>query len=214
MIEATECVAQRKLVAFESAAIYNGTTYIEERRRMNTASVIAATALLLAGCSSVSVPFVQTPTEPTAIVQLEPRSGSNVSGNVTFTEVGDKVRVKGDIGGHLPGMRGWHIHEKGDCSDPKAMSAGGHFNPRSHKHGAPSDAERHAGDMGNLLFDERGRAEIDVMVSGISTSSGKPDNIIGRALIIHMDRDDLKTDPTGNAGGRVACGVITAIYRR
>lgn len=181
---------------------------------MKTASAIAITTLLLAGCSNISVPFVTTAAEPTATVQLEPRSGSNVSGGVTFTEQGDKVRIKGEIAGHAPGVRGWHIHEKGDCSDPKAMSAGGHFNPSGHRHGAPTDAERHAGDLGNLVFDAQGRAEINVVVAGISTSSGKPDNIIGRALIIHMDRDDLKTDPTGNAGGRVACGVITAIYRR
>ena len=181
---------------------------------MKTASVIAITSLLLAGCADTSVPFFRTPAPPTATVQLEPRSGSNVSGNVTFTEEGDKVRIMGEITGHASGTRGWHIHEKGDCSDPKGMSAGGHFNPRAHKHGGPSDAERHAGDMGNLVFDARGNVEINVMVSGISTSSDKPDGIIGRALIIHMDRDDLKTDPTGNAGGRAACGFITAIYRR
>ena len=180
---------------------------------MKTASAIALTALLF-GCSNVSVPFVTTATEPTATVQLEPRSGSNVSGTVTFTEGGDKVRLKGEITGHSPGVRGWHIHEKGDCSDPKAMSAGEHFNPSGHRHGAPTDAQRHAGDLGNLVFDTQGRAEINVAVAGISTSSGRRDNIIGRALIIHTDRDDLKTDPTGNAGGRVACGVITAIYKR
>ena len=179
------------------------------------ASLIAIiTALLLTGCSGLTVPFVTTSAQPTAHVQLEPRSRSNVSGNVAFTEEGDKVRIKGEIAGHAPGVRGWHIHEKADCSDPEAISAGGHFNPRGYKHGAPSDAERHAGDLGNLRFDENGRAEINVLVAGISTTNGKPDNIIGRALIIHMDRDDLKADPTGNAGGRVACGVITAIYRR
>ena len=182
---------------------------------MKPASAIAIiTALLLAGCSDMRVPFVTPSAQPTAVVQLEPRSGSRVSGDVTFAEEGDKVRIRGEITGHAPGMRGWHIHEKADCSDPKAMSAGEHFNPGGRKHGAPIDAERHAGDLGNLLFDERGRAEINVVVAGISTTDGRRDNIIGRALIIHTDRDDLKTDPSGNAGGRVACGVITAIYRR
>lgn len=181
---------------------------------MKTASAIAITALLLAGCADKGVPFFRTPTEPNATVQLEPRSGSNVNGTVTFTDEGDKVRIRGEINGHAAGPRGWHIHEKGDCSDPKGMNAGGHFNPGGHKHGGPSSAERHAGDMGNLVFDDRGRVEINVLVTGFSTTGNKPDGIIGRALIIHMDRDDLKTDPTGNAGGRVACGVITAIYRR
>ena len=172
---------------------------------------IAVGALLLAGCSAVNYAL---PPEPMAHAQLEPRSGSNVGGYVTFTEVEGKVLVRGEVIGHTPGIRGWHIHEKGDCSDPKAMSAGGHFNPRGHKHGAPSDGERHAGDLGNLSFEPSGRAFVGATVSGISVSSNKPDGIIGRALIIHMDRDDLKTDPTGNAGGRVACGVITSIYKR
>lgn len=162
---------------------------------------IATSALLLAGCAGMAA-------GPTATAKLEPRSGSNVSGNVTFTQVGEMVRINGSLTGHTAGLKGWHIHEKGDCSDPKAESAGGHFNPRGHKHGGPSDAIRHAGDMGNLVVNDRGSATIDVTTGGISVSKDKPDGIIGRALIIHMGEDDLKTDPTGNAGGRAACGVI------
>jgi len=168
---------------------------------MRTAGAIATVALLLAGCAS-------TGNGPTATAKLEPRSGSTVSGKVTFTQVGDLVRITGEVNGHTAGIKGWHIHEKGDCSDPKAMSAGGHFNPRGHKHGGPSDPIRHAGDTGNLVFNERGSATINVTIGGISVSKDKPDGIIGRALIIHIDQDDLKTDPTGNAGGRAACGVI------
>ncbi len=168
---------------------------------MKTAIAIAAGALILAGCAGMSP-------APTASAKLEPRSGSNVSGNVTFTQVGDLVRITGEVNGHSAGVKGWHIHETGDCSDPKAMSAGGHFNPRGHKHGAPTDAVRHAGDTGNLVFNDRGSATINVTIGGISVSKDKPDGIIGRAVIIHLDQDDLKTDPTGNAGGRAACGVI------
>lgn len=183
---------------------------------MKAALGIATGALLLAGCAGMS-------DAPTATAQLEPRNDSNVRGNVTFTQVGEMVRINGEVTGHAAGMRAWHIHEKGDCSDPKGMSAGSHFNPHGYKHGGPTDAERHAGDMGNLVFDDRGRATINVTTGGISVSNDKPDGIIGRALIIHMDPDDLKTDPTGNAGGRVACGVIkgaaaeqsgTSTYRR
>lgn len=162
---------------------------------------IVGGAWLVAGCAGMAA-------GPSASAKLEPRSGSSVSGNVTFTQVGEMVRISGAVNGHTPGMKGWHIHEKGDCSDPKAESAGSHFNPRGHKHGGPSDAVRHAGDTGNLVFNDRGSATIDVMMSGISVSRDKPDGIIGRALIIHMQEDDLKTDPTGNAGGRAACGVI------
>ncbi len=168
---------------------------------MTPAVRITTVSLMLAGCAGMSA-------GPTATATLEPRSGSNVSGNVTFTQVGEQVRIKGEVNGHAAGTRGWHIHEKGDCSDPKGMSAGGHFNPQGHKHGAPSDTARHAGDLGNLVFDDRGRATINTTVSGISVSKDRPDGVLGRALIIHMDQDDLKTDPTGNAGGRVACGVI------
>ena len=143
---------------------------------------------------------------PTAQAQLQSRSGSKVSGSLKFTQVGSSVRVTGDITGHTPGKRAIHIHEKGDCSAADGMSAGGHFNPHKAKHGAPGAG--HAGDLGNLVVDDLGRASINQMVSGISVSSSAADGIIGRAVIIHAQEDDLKTDPTGNAGGRVACGVI------
>lgn len=162
---------------------------------------IAASTVVIAACAAIA-------TGPTATAKLEPRSGSSVSGNVTFTQLGERVRIQGVVTGHTAGLKGWHIHEKGDCSDPKAESAGGHFNPRGHKHGGPSESMRHAGDTGNLLVNERGSATIDITIDSISVSKDKPDGIIGRALIIHLNQDDLKTDPTGNAGGRVACGVI------
>ena len=168
---------------------------------MKRALGVAAGVILLAGCAG-------TATGPSATARLEPRSGTNVSGSVTFTQVGEMVRINGVVYGHTPGVKGWHIHEKGDCSDPKAESAGGHFNPRGTKHGAPTDAVRHAGDTGNLTVNDSGSATIDMMVSGISVSRDKPDGIIGRAVTLHMQPDDWKTDPTGNAGGRAACGVI------
>ncbi len=147
--------------------------------------------------------------EAAATATLEPRSGSAVQGTVTFTQVGpDIVRVAGSFSGHTKGPKGFHIHEKGDCSDPKAMSTGGHFNPGKHKHGGPYESARHAGDLGNLNFNDKGMATANFVVGGISVSSDKPDGIIGRAVIVHMDVDDMETDPTGNAGGRVACGII------
>lgn len=141
-----------------------------------------------------------------ASVRLHPRSGSNVSGWLIFTQRGSSVRVTGDIAGHKAGPKGFHIHEKGDCSALDAMSAGGHFNPGKTKHGAPGTG--HAGDFGNITFDEYGSATVNLMVSGIAVSKTAPNGIIGRSVIIHAQADDLKNDPTGNAGGRVACGVI------
>ena len=168
--------------------------------------VIAAAALIAiaAGCAGTAEQK-----EATATAKLEPRSGSQVHGTVTFTQAGsDIVRVTGEISGHSKGPRGFHIHAVGDCSDPKAMSAGGHFNPAKHNHGGPYDPGRHAGDLGNLNFNDQGVAKVNFVVGDISISSDRPDGIIGKAVVVHMDRDDLKTDPTGNAGGRAACGVI------
>jgi Cu-Zn family superoxide dismutase len=168
-------------------------------------SAVACGALLAAGCAGM-----QEQKAATAVAQLQPRSGSNVSGTVKFTQIGDVVRVTGEITGHTKGPKGFHIHEKGDCSDDKGMSTGGHFNPEKHTHGGPYDPTKHSGDLGNIVFNDQGIARIDFTVGDISVSKDAPDGIIGRAVIVHAATDDLKTDPTGNAGGRVACGVIQA----
>jgi Cu-Zn family superoxide dismutase len=163
---------------------------------------VACGALLAAGCAEMES------REPTAIAKLEPRSGSQVQGTVTFTQIGDVVRVTGEITGHTKGPKGFHIHDKGDCSDDKAMSTGGHFNPHKSKHGGPYEPVKHAGDLGNLTFNDAGVAKINFTVGDIAVNSSDANGIIGRAVIVHAAADDLKTDPTGNAGGRVACGVI------
>ena len=168
-------------------------------------TIIAATLLGMAtGCAG---PAAQK--EVSATATLEPRSGSQVRGTITFTQAGpDIVRVSGQVSGHSKGPKGFHIHEKGDCSDAKGMSTGGHFNPGKHKHGGPYEPVKHAGDLGNLNFNDQGTASFNFVVGGISVTSDKADGIIGRAVIVHADRDDEETDPTGNAGGRVACGII------
>jgi len=162
----------------------------------------ACGAVLFSGCAMMEEK------ETTASATLEPRSGSNVRGTVTFTQVGDLVRVSGTVTGHTKGPKGFHIHEKGDCSAPDATSAGGHFNPTKSKHGGPYEPVKHGGDLGNLNFDAAGAAKPGFVVGDISVSSSRPDGIIGRAVVVHAAADDLKTDPTGNSGGRVACGVI------
>ena len=163
--------------------------------------VFAVVALTLAACASLP-----DTSGPSAFVTLRPASGTRVSGSLKFTQAGERVRVTGEITGHSAGAKGFHIHEKGDCSAPDAMSAGGHFNPAKTRHGAPGAG--HAGDLGNLVFDESGKAVVNMTVSGISVSKEAPHGIIGRAVIVHVATDDLKSDPTGNAGGRGACGVI------
>ena len=168
---------------------------------------VACGALLAAGCAEMESMEPKS-MAPTATAKLEPRSGSKVQGTLTFTQIGDVVRVTGEITGHTKGPKGYHIHEKGDCSAADAMSTGGHFNPHKSKHGGPYDPVKHAGDMGNIVFNDAGVAKVNFTVGDISVSKDAPNGIIGRAFIVHAAADDLKTDPTGNAGGRVACGVI------
>lgn len=165
--------------------------------------VVSCGALLAAGCAGTPEQK-----EVSAVAVLQPRSGSNVSGNLRFTQIGDVVRITGEVRGHSKGPKAMHIHEKGDCSDEKGMSTGGHFNPGKHKHGGPYDPVKHAGDLGNIVFNDQGVAKINFTVGDIAVSKDDPNGIIGRAVIVHAANDDLKTDPTGNAGGRVACGVI------
>jgi Cu-Zn family superoxide dismutase len=141
-----------------------------------------------------------------AIAVLHPTAGNNVAGIVTFTAFGDNVKVVADITGLTPGKHGFHIHEFGDCSDPKAASAGGHFNPGHKQHGAPDSSERHAGDLGNIEADASGKAHLESTDSVMKLNGA--DSIVGHAVIVHEKADDLKTQPTGDAGGRVACGVI------
>lgn len=173
---------------------------------MNHSFAITASALLLSACARVDAGG---PSGPSATATLRPANATQVHGEIKFTQVGaNRVRVTGEVAGHTAGPKGFHIHEKGDCSAPDAMSAGGHFNPRTMKHGG-SPATGHAGDMGNINVSDTGKASIDMVLEGLSVSANAPNGIIGRAVVVHMDPDDLKTDPTGNAGGRAACGVIS-----
>ncbi len=151
--------------------------------------------------------FAQAQEVTKAAAQLEPKSGSQVTGLVTFTKVGDEIQVVADIQNLKPGKHGFHIHEKGDCSAADAASAGGHFNPTQKHHGGPTTAEHHAGDLGNIEADASGKAHLDW--KGKLSLSGK-DSIIGRSVVVHEKEDDLKTDPAGNSGARIGCGTINA----
>jgi Cu-Zn family superoxide dismutase len=164
----------------------------------------AAAAVLLSACQT-------TPTEPPrANAGLKPTKGNKTIGEATFEQVGSKVRVVIFVQGLRPGQEhGLHIHEKGDCSSGDGMSAGGHFNPLGKAHGIPGSAQSHAGDLPALKANKAGRANVQVDVDNITVTPG-PRSIIGRAVIVHADPDDFKTQPTGNAGARLACGVIQA----
>lgn len=140
---------------------------------------------------------------------LKGTAGNKVDGVVSFQALNGGVRIIADIQGLTPGLHGFHIHEHGDCSTEDASSAGGHFNPTGHNHGSPDDLDRHVGDLGNLLADENGNAHFE-RVDNIIELNGEH-SIVGRGLIVHAAEDDFTTQPTGNAGARVACGIIDAV---
>ena len=143
-----------------------------------------------------------------AIAALRPTAGNTTAGTVTFTQTGDKVAINANVSGLAPGPHGFHIHEKGDCSAADAMSAGGHFNPGGKPHGDPASPDHHAGDLPQLMADANGNATLPADLSGIALGDGAND-IIGKAVVVHKDADDFKTQPAGNSGARIACGVIT-----
>ena len=164
---------------------------------------LASVTVLLAACASMDT------AGPKATATLEPRSGSTVSGTVSFQVVGQKVRVEANIAGLTPGAHGFHVHEVGDCSAADATSAKGHFNPAMKAHGHHGAAERHAGDMPNLMADSSGKATLSAELDTLSLTEG-PSGILKRSVVIHADPDDYKSQPAGNSGKRVACGVIHA----
>jgi len=138
-------------------------------------------------------------------------NGDSVKGKVEFEQTGDSVKVTGEVKGLAPGKHGFHVHEFGDYTGG-CTSTGSHFNPFQKTHGAPEDEVRHVGDLGNITADADGVAKVDI-TDKLITLTG-PNSIIGRAMVVHADVDDLGKGghdlslTTGNAGGRLACGVI------
>ena len=164
----------------------------------------AGAGLLAAACATMSA------SGPRAEAKLEARSGSAVSGTVSFVQTGDKLRVEANVAGLTPGEHGFHIHEAGDCSAPDAASAKGHFNPGAKPHGHHDGSERHAGDMPNLVADASGKASAAAEV-GMLSLADNANGIVGRSVVIHADADDYKSQPAGNSGKRIACGTIQPI---
>ena len=168
--------------------------------RFTYATLVVAASL--AGCAGM-----MPGSGPMATAKLDATRGNTASGMVTFRQQGEHTMVQAKLEGLKPGQEhGFHIHEKGDCSSGDGMSTGGHFNPGGKPHGAP-DAEHHAGDLPALKADAQGRADVKFQITGVTISSGVAD-IVGKGLIVHAMPDDYKTQPTGNSGARIACGVI------
>ncbi|MGW8186068.1 MAG: superoxide dismutase family protein [Desulfobacterales bacterium] len=141
-----------------------------------------------------------------AVAVLHPTQGNDVSGTVTFSQINNSVKVEADLKGLSPGKHGFHIHSFGDCSAPDGKSAGGHYNPTGQPHAGPDEQKRHMGDLGNIEADNSENAHYQRVDSHLVLSG--PRTIIGRGVIVHGGADDLKSQPSGAAGPRVACGVI------
>ena len=163
-------------------------------------AVAIAAVSLLAGCA--------TTTGPGATAQLSPTTGNTTIGTIRFFQSGNKVLVNGEVRGLKPNTEhGFHVHEKGDCSSGDGNSAGGHFNPTGMPHARHGAAMHHTGDMPSLRANANGVATISFESTSISVNGGVTD-VVGKGLIVHRDPDDYATQPTGNAGTRLACAVI------
>lgn len=176
-----------------------------EKLRIILPVLALGVVLTLAGCAQTQTDTAGTDVTK-AVAVLHPTQGNNVSGTVTFTKVENGIRIVADVSGLSQGMHGFHIHQFGDCSAPDGTSAGGHFNPHDVPHAGPDDSPRHVGDLGNLSANQNGQAHYE-RVDNVIAFSGE-NNIIGRAVIVHAGEDDLTSQPTGDAGARLACGVI------
>ena len=180
---------------------------------MRIAMLATASAFALAACASAppATPVASNAsTARMATANLAPASGSLVSGKLALMPMGNGVHVSGDIGGLAPGSsHGFHIHETGDCSAADASSAGGHFNPGASVHGKAGPGAHHAGDIDNIVADASGIAHVNAHVMGVSLGGGAADDVAGRAFVVHATADDYATQPSGNSGARIACGVIT-----
>jgi superoxide dismutase, Cu-Zn family len=141
--------------------------------------------------------------------KLAPTQGNKAAGKIEFVSRGDQLQLVGTVTGLEPSAEhGFHIHENGDCSAPDGSSAGGHFNPTSKPHGNPDTASHHAGDARNIRADAQGKAKVDVTLTDVTLTDGSQTDVLGKAIVIHAKPDDYKSQPAGNSGARIACGVI------
>ena len=161
-------------------------------------------ALLTAALALLTLPATAQDAGATAV--MLDQSATNL-GTLTLMEMDGGVHVSGELAGVPNGEHGFHVHETGDCSAPDGTSAGGHFNPATTAHGRVGQGEHHAGDSDNIVANDQGTAMVDTLLRGATLDQGET-GIIGRGVIVHADPDDYATQPTGNAGARLACGVI------
>ena len=170
---------------------------------MRKTIVILSFAALTAACAHTKSPM--------GVANLNPSGSQTARGTIHLQDAGDQgVEVKADLVGVPPGVHGFHVHETGDCGN-NGQNAGGHFNPTGMPHGAPDAVSKHAGDFGNVTADANGEVHTQFMTHSISLKEGTPTYAVGRAIVLHANPDDLTTQPSGNAGARIACGVVNVM---
>ena len=174
---------------------------------MKKTAAAIITAALLAGCHGMSrQSAMEEPLQATAA--LQPTKDSKAFGEATFEQIGDKLHVIVNAQGLTPNQEhGFHIHEKGDCGN-NAINAGGHFNPTGMIHGAPDAVSHHAGDFGNVTAEATGEVHTRFTTHSISLKPNDAMNAVGHAVVLHGNPDDLTSQPAGNAGPRIACGIV------
>lgn len=146
--------------------------------------------------------------KPIAIAYIQPTEGNTAQGTVAFFNEVNQLRIVARIKGLSPGLHGFHVHENGDCSDPKGMSAGAHYNPDNQPHGHHHQGPHHAGDLPNLKANQKGEAMLTYHIPDKNLSDS---GFLGRSIIIHADEDDYHSQPAGNSGNRVGCGIIDMV---
>ena len=191
------------------------------RATLNLTVAATLCCLVSSGCNREAPPVpppiataprpVPTATAPApaamATATLSALGTSGVSGSVTFTDTGNGVSVEAHLTGLTPGKHGFHVHQVGDCSGD-GTAAGDHFNPAASPHGGPDGEVHHAGDMGNVEADATGTAHVTMLMHGFTLDSNETTGIVGRSVVVHEKEDDLTSQPAGNSGTRIACGVI------
>lgn len=178
------------------------------RRETGMAGALAL-VIVLTGCGSgqqSGAGNTEAPADTSgmrAVAELAPTQDQTARGTVLFAERADGVHVTARLSGLAPGEHGFHIHAVGDCSAPDASSAGPHFNPDSTAHGSPEASPHHQGDLGNVTADANGEAVYEKTLQGVRLAG-----ILGKAVVVHASPDDMTSQPAGNSGGRIGCGVI------
>jgi superoxide dismutase, Cu-Zn family len=168
-------------------------------------AMMSLSAFALSACATTPANL------PTAQAQLKPTAGNATTGLLTVVQHAEHLSVSLHAQGVPAGLHGFHVHEHGDCSSADGSSAGGHFNPTKEEHGGPHAMHHHVGDFGNVMADANGNVDftIDIPLSQLTLDPAAPNALAGRSVILHAIADDLQTQPTGNSGARLACGVVS-----